>query len=238
MQTLDIPYAADGADMLGYLAVPSGGGTGPAILVAHEGGGLTGHAKDVARRLAAMGYVAFALDYHGGGVPISFQVARSRLDAWIADSTGLRRRMQAALDVLVGRPGVDPRRIAAIGYCYGGAAVIELAQTGANLQAVVGFHSGLRWGRPQDCANIRGRVLVILGADDPIVPPDQRAAFEQQMTAAKVDWQMLVLGGIVHSFTNPDAASLNMPGIAYDARADRRSWRAMTDLLEETIGLP
>lgn len=238
MDARDVAYSADGAHMLGYLAMPSGGACGPAVLVAHEAPGLTGHAKDVARRLAALGYVAFAMDYHGGGGPVPLEEAQARLRAWIADSAGIRLRARAALDVLLAQPGVDAGRVAAIGFCYGGAAVIELAQTGANLQAVIGFHPGLRWDRPQDAVNICGKVLMLIGADDPFAPPDQRAAFERRMTDAHVDWRMILYGGVQHSFTNPDAAAADIPGIVYDAQTDRRSWRAMLDLFGETIGVP
>ncbi|HEY3949159.1 dienelactone hydrolase family protein [Phenylobacterium sp.] len=238
METRDIAYRADGEDLLGYLAVPAGGGRGPAVLVGHEGPGLTEHTKACTRRLAELGYVAFALDYHGGGAPIAMETAQARLRAWFADPAGIRIRAQAGLDVLIAQPDVDPGRVAAIGYCFGGATALELARTGADLKAVVGFHSGLKTGRPQDSANIKGKVLVLMGADDPLVPAEHRADFERDMTAAKVDWRMVVMGGVQHSFTNPDAAGLGIPGIAYDPAADRRSWRAMLDLFAETIGIP
>ncbi len=124
--------------------------------------------------------------------------------------------------------------MAAIGYCFGGTLSLELARSGAPLGAVVGFHSGLATTRPEDASAITGKVLVCIGADDPIIPPEQRADFEAEMRAAGVDWQMHLYGGAVHSFTNP-AADGSMPAIKYDAAADARSWQAMLDLFAEVF---
>jgi dienelactone hydrolase len=237
-QTRDIEYAADGERMVGFMAVPHGGGSGPAVLVAHEGPGLTDHARDRARRLADLGYVAFALDYHGGGQPIPLDQAQPRLRAWVADPTGIRARAQTALDILRQEPGVDSACVAAIGFCFGGTTSLELARTGADLKAVVGFHPGLNTTRQAESANIKGKVLMLVGAADPIVTPQNRADFEKDMTEAKVDWRLVLYGGVGHSFTNPDADAFRMPGFSYHAATDRRSWRAMLDLLAETIGTP
>ena len=164
-----VGYEADGAHLVGLMCAPEGGGSGPAVLVSHEGPGLTDHARDRARRLADLGYVAFALDYHGGGAPIPLDQAQPRLRAWVADPTGIRARAQAALDLLLAEPGVDPSRVAAIG-----------------------FHPGLNTTRQAESRNIKGEVLMLVGADDPIVPPDLRLAFEKDMTEAKVDWRLVL----------------------------------------------
>ncbi len=238
MKFEEIAYSADGADMIGYMVTPTGGATGPAVLVSHEGPGHTDHVHIRSRRLAALGYQVFALDYHGGGKALPMEEARPRIMAWWADPTGIRLRAKAALDILTAQPGVDAARVAAIGYCFGGSTSLELARAGERIAAVVGFHAGLQTSRPQDAANIKGKVLVCIGAADPLVPPEQRTAFEKEMTEAKVDWRMELYGGVGHSFTNPDADSFNMPGIAYDGPTDRRSWRAMIDLFGETIGVP
>jgi len=238
MPAREVAYSADGADMLGFLATPDGGGRGPAVLVAHEAPGLTDHCRDVARRLAALGYVAFALDYHGGGRPLPIEEAQPRLRAWIADPAGIRRRAQAALDVLLAEPGVDPARVAAAGYCYGGNVSLELARTGAALAAVAGFHPGLATTRQAESLNIKAQVLMMIGAEDPLVTPEQIQDFQREMTAAGVDWRLILYGGAPHSFTNPDAAVFGIPGLAYHAETDRRSWRAMLDLFAETIGAP
>jgi dienelactone hydrolase len=140
------------------------------------------------------------------------------------------------MDTLLAQSRVDPGRIAAVGYCYGGTAVLELARGGADLKAVVGFHSGLQTARPQDAAAIKAKVLVQIGADDPVIPAEQRIAFEQEMTAAGVDWRMQVFGKTGHSFTNPEIDAYGLPGFNYQADSDRRSWAAMKDLFGE-VGL-
>ena len=157
-----------------------------------------------------------------------------RLGALAGDPDRIRALAQAGLDVLLASEYADPDRVAAIGYCFGGTLSLELARSGAALAAVVGFHSGLATTRPEDAARITGKVLVCIGADDPIIPPEQRAAFEAEMRAAGVDWQMHLYGGAVHSFTNPDADG-SIPAIRYDSRADARSWQAMLDLFAEVF---
>ncbi|HLI65236.1 MAG TPA: dienelactone hydrolase family protein [Caulobacteraceae bacterium] len=237
MKTQDIEYQADGAELVGYLAVDDAkAGKRPGIIVAHEGGGLTDHAKRSARRLAEAGYIAFALDYYGGGKPLAdINTAMPRIMAWMADPTGIRARAHAALGVLTSQPETDAERLAGIGYCFGGTTVLEMARAGEPLKAVVGFHSGLGTGRPAQAGAVKAKVLVQIGADDPIIPPDQRTAFEAEMKAAGVDWRMLVYGGAGHSFTNPDSSALGRPGFAYDKSADERSWRAMLDLFDEVF---
>jgi dienelactone hydrolase len=231
-----IAYEADGVKMIGQLAVGSGSAKRPGVLVAHESPGVTEHVTRVAERLADLGYVAFALDYQGGGVAITDPAEmRRRFEAFMADPSHIRARTGAALEVLTAHPAVDTDRLAFIGYCYGGTAALELARGGAELKAVVGFHSGLATVRPQDAVNIKAKVLVCIGADDPLVPAEQRAAFEQEMTAAKVDWRMNLYGGTGHSFTNPEADRWSMPGFAYNAQSDRRAWTAMLDLFAETL---
>ncbi|MFZ5669377.1 MAG: dienelactone hydrolase family protein [Pseudomonadota bacterium] len=238
MKTLDIEYHADGARLVGMLAVDEGrAGTRPGVLVCHEGGGLMDHPKRVARRLAELGYVAFAMDYHGDGKPLSdLGQVMPRLQTWMDDPAGIRARAAAALEVLKAQPQTDPARLAAIGYCFGGTTALELARSGADLKAAVGFHSGLATARPDDARAIRCKVLVAIGAEDPIIPPEQRLAFEQEMRAGGVDWRMHLLGGAAHSFTNPDIAAFNRPGFAYHEPSDRRSWRAMLDLFDEVFG--
>ena len=131
---------------------------------------------------------------------------------------------------------VDASRIAAIGYCFGGTMALELARSGAELAAVVGFHSGLGTGRPAQPGEVRASILVCIGADDPMVPAEQRSAFEAEMRAADVDWRMNLYGGAVHSFTNPNAELSGCPGVAYHQATDERSWRAMLDFFGERFG--
>jgi dienelactone hydrolase len=237
MKIQDIEYHADGARLVGTLAVDDGrAGKRPGVIVAHEGGGLGDHARNAARRLAEAGYVAFALDYYGDGKPLpDLSQAMPRIMAWMADPTGIRARAHAALQVLTAQPQTDASRLAGIGYCFGGTTVLEMARAGEDLKAVVGFHSGLGTGRPAQAGAVKGKVLVQIGADDPIIPPEQRLAFEREMTEAKVDWRMIVYGGAGHSFTNPEVGALGRPGFAYDKGADARSWRAMLDLFGEVF---
>ena len=236
MTTTDIAYEAGGSTMVGRLALPDGDGKRPAILIAHEGNGLDDYQKERAERFAALGYVAFALDYHGGGKPL---VDRAEINARLtvlSEQPELAREIAtAALDVLLAQPRTDPSKIAAVGYCFGGTVVLELGRSGADLAAIVGFHPGLTTTRPEDSANIRGKVLMCVGADDPIVTLEQRLAFETDMRAAGADWRMNVYGGAQHSFTHPRAGLAVVPGLEYHQLTDERSWRAMLDLFDEVF---
>ena len=236
--TRDISYEADGRTMIGMLAVPDGNGPRPGILVCHEGPGLDDHAKGRAERLAGeLGYVAFALDYHGDGKPLDDrEQMMARIGEFRADPLRARAVGLAGLDVLCAEPRTDRDKLAAIGYCFGGTLSLELARGGADLKAAVGFHAGLGTTRPEDARAITGKVLALIGADDPIVPHEQRRAFEEEMTAGGVDWQLVVYGGAVHSFTNERAANIDLPGIEYHEPTDRRSWQAMLDLFAEVFG--
>jgi dienelactone hydrolase len=207
------------------------------VLVAHEGPGISDHEREVARRLAALGYAAFALDYHGDGKRIDDRAEMfERLGVLMNDVDLTREIGLAGLAQLLAEPLVDHSRVAAIGYCFGGTMALELGRAGAPLAAIVGLHAGLVSLRPDDSRNINCPVLMCVGADDPIVPAEQRAAFEAEMRAAGVDWQLYVYGRAQHTFTNPAAIGANLPGIVYDAAADARSWRAMMGLLAETVG--
>lgn len=230
-----VAYSAEGVDFIGTVFVPLGSGPAPGVLVAHESNGITRHTLDAAERLAGLGFVALTVDYQGGGISLTDRDEMMRRYAWfMADPSHIRTRLEAARAVLLAQPRVDASRVAAVGYCYGGTAVLELARSGADLKAVVGFHSGLQTARPQDASAIRAKVLVQIGADDPVIPPDQRTAFEQEMTASGVDWRMVVYGNTGHSFTNPEIDAYGLPGFRYQAESDRRSWAAMKDLFAET----
>jgi len=229
-----IDYSANGRAYRGFLADGSGGRPAPGILVAHEGGGLTDHAKGRAERLAELGFVAFALDLFGDQAP-SLDDKMALVRSLRADTAELRARCEAALEVLTGRSNVDKARLAAIGFCFGGAAMIELARAGAPLEAIVAFHPGLVPAPVEDNRRISGKLLLCIGAEDPIAPAEQREAFLAGMSEAGVDWQMQLYGGVAHSFTNPEIDSWNYPGFRYDAEADARSWRAMRHLFEEIL---
>ena len=137
--------------------------------------------------------------------------------------------------MLLQHPRVDAARVAAIGYCFGGTMSLELARAGTDLAAVVGFHSGLGTAAPAEADAVTARVLVCIGVNDPLIPPDQRTAFEQEMNAAGADWRMNLYANAAHSFTNPRASEAGMAGVEYHELTDQRSWRAMLDLLEEVF---
>ena len=238
MKTQDIEYHADGARLVGYLAVDDArAGKRPGVLVAPEGGGLVDLTKSIARRLAEAGYVAFAMDYYGDGKPLADRNAvMPRINAFMAEPSTIRARAAEALAVLARHEECDAGRLAATGYCFGGTTVLELARSGADLKAVVGFHSGLGTTRPAVAGQVKPKILTCIGARDPIIPGDQRLGFEAEMTAAGVDWQMNVYGEAGHSFTNPNAGVFGMSGFDYHAETDRRSWVAMMDLFVETMG--
>jgi dienelactone hydrolase len=238
VDTRNITYEADGRTMIGTLAVPEGTGRVPGVLICHEGPGLDDHARAIAARLAAeLGYVAFALDYHGGGEWVADRdVMMARIGELAADPDRTRGLGMSGLDILRAEPRTDPERLAAIGYCFGGTLALELARGGADIKAVAAFHAGLGTSRPEDASNIRGKVLAMIGADDPIVDQQQRKAFEDEMKAGGVDWVLTVYGGAQHSFTRPGAETSGMPGVQYHEPTDKRSWRAMVDLFDETFG--
>lgn len=203
-------------------------GPRPGILIVHQWTGVSDYEKMRARLLARLGFNVFVVDIYGQGVrPPAPQESGAEASKYKEDRDLFRRRLAAGLEVLRGHERTDPERIAAIGYCFGGTGVLELARSGADIRGVVSFHGGLDTPTPEDAANIKASVLVLHGADDPFVPPAEVAAFEEEMRAAGVDWQLVSYGNAVHSFTQPMAGDDPSRGAAYEARADRRSWQAM-----------
>jgi dienelactone hydrolase len=237
MRTTEIDYQADGRRMVGYLAAPDGGARARgSVLICHEAFGRSATTNAKAEALAALGYVAFAVDYLGDGrVLDDFAALRPLLEGMRGDPALTRAIAQAGLDVLLAQPEADASRVAAIGYCFGGTMALELARGGADVKAVVGFHSGLATTSPAVAGNFHAKVLACIGADDAGIPPEQRAAFEDEMRTAGVDWQLHLYGGVVHSFTSPDAAAHGNPMLKYDAAADRRSWAAMLALFDDAL---
>jgi len=237
-----ITYEASGRPYTGFLADGSGGRRVPGVLVIHEAGGLTGPVKARAAQLAEAGYIAFAMDLFGPemelpepGRPETMAAAQAVVRALRDDVPEFRARVKAGLGVLAGHPHVDAARLAAIGYCLGGAAAIELARSGAPLAAVAGFHAGILPGTAEDDAAIRARVLLCHGADDPVVPLAQIQAFCEALSAAGKDWQLHAYGGVGHSFTNTEIDAWGLPGFFYDEKADRRSWAALMQLFGEVF---
>jgi dienelactone hydrolase len=233
----ELRYKAAGVDMVGSLHLPPGGKPAPGVLVFPEAFGLGEHAMEKAERIATeLGYAALACDLHGERKAIGMDQLGDALAA-LRTAERVRAHTGDSLRVFTAQPGVDASRIAAIGYCLGGTMSFELALSGADIKAAIGFHSGLQVSSPQDAGQIKGKVMALLGADDPGIPPAARAEFEKMLTDAKVDWQVTLYGGVVHSYTNKDADKAgNLAFLRYDANADRRSWDQMALLLKEVFG--
>jgi dienelactone hydrolase len=212
-------------------------GPRPGVVLFPDARGMGEAAKACARRLAGEGHVVLVADLYGHATFVEELPEAVRLmNELRGDVTRWRQRARAALEALARQAGVDRGRLAAIGYCFGGSTALELARSGAALGAVVSFHGTLASPRPEDAANIKARVLVCHGAADPLVPPDQVAAFVTAMCKAPVDWQLHSYAGVVHGFTNPEADNAGTPALAYNAAADRRSWQAMLELFGEAFG--
>jgi dienelactone hydrolase len=223
----------------GYLAYDDAkSGKRPGVLVAHEWNGCGEYMHKRCQMLAELGYVAFAADIFGkGNRAKTFPECEAISKAYYEDRQLTRRRAKAALDQLTRQPNVDASKVAAIGYCFGGIVVLELARSGADVKGSVAFHGQLSTPNPADAKNIKGKVLICHGAIDPVVPPSEVAAFEKEMEDAKVDWQFIAYGGAMHTFTNWSLPTTPPPGMpaAYNEKADKRSWQAMRDFFAETI---
>ncbi|MBE0617710.1 MAG: dienelactone hydrolase family protein [Proteobacteria bacterium] len=213
----------------GYLALDDAvSGKRPGVLVVHEWYGLNDYTRSRTEQLARMGYVAFAADIYGKGKRAAdAEQARHLAGVFWQDQELLRARAFAGLEVLRGQERVDSRRVAAIGYCFGGTTVLELARANAPVLGVASFHGGLKTTDPEATTGMRPKVLVLHGADDPFVPPADVAAFQDEMPRAGADWQMNIYGGAQHSFTNPAADGVALKGAQYQEAADRRSWEAL-----------
>ena len=237
MRTETVTYEADGLRFKSELFVEAGTEPKPGVLVFPEAFGLSDHARHRAEGLAKLGYAALACDIHGEGRLVTdLGEAMSLLKPLYADTKRMRARGLAALKVLKAREEVVRDRTASIGFCFGGTMSLELARSGSDLCAVVGFHSGLSTTAPKsDAKAYRGRVLVCIGADDPFISPEERKTFEAEMREAGVDWQMHLYGGTVHSFTNPQAAERNNPAMRYSKAADKESWAAMQELFSAAL---
>lgn len=261
----DIEYFSDGKRYVGYLAVePDLIGKRPGVLIGHDGFGLGESAKMFARRIASLGYVVFVADYHGDGKLLDVDAALKRIYGFMANPLPIRAIMTEALGVLSSQQWVDRHRLAAIGYCYGGGAALELGRSGADLRAIVAFHGALQTARPQDAVNIKAKVLACSGGTDAIAPPGEKDAFQKEMIdAGTVDWRLYIYGGTGHSFTDPTphqpgrgnvgaaiaraggttaggpgpiAVGGRNPGVGYNELSDRRSFAEMLALFNEVFG--
>lgn len=208
-------------------------GKRPAVLVAHDWSGRNDFAQDKARKLAELGYVGFALDMFGKGILGSSKEEKSKLiQPFVEDRSKLQKRILAALNTLKTQEQVDTSKIAAIGFCFGGMCVLDLARSGADIRGVVSFHGLLFPLGLEAKESIKAKVLVLHGYEDPLAPKDQVAAFEKEMTQARADWQLHMYGGALHAFTNPAANDRDF-GTVYNALADKRSWMEMKNFFDE-----
>jgi dienelactone hydrolase len=231
-----LKYRHDGLLLQGQLAIPKGPGPHPAVLVMHEARGLGPHVRRRAAMLAEAGYLALASDMYGSGRYFEDpQEAAEPFMAMQKNPALLRARALAAFEALRAHPHADSARLAAIGFCFGGQCVLELARSGADARAVVSFHGILATQAPAQPQGVRAKVLAIAGAKDPYAPLSDVAAFQAEMTAAAADWQLTLYGEGSHAFTDPIAGGLDVPGVRYDPFLDRLSWAQATAFLGATL---
>jgi dienelactone hydrolase len=237
VKTEIVEYKQGDVVLQGYLAYDESlTGKRPGILVVHDWLGLSEDTKMRAEMLAGLGYVAFAADIYGKGVrPKNAQEAQAEVGKYYQDRTLWRARARAGLDLLASRPEVDPSRLGVMGYCFGGGTSLELARSGAPVKGVVSFHGSLSTPTPEDARNIKGKVLVLHGADDPYVKQADVTAFMDEMRKGGVNWELVQYSGAVHAFTIKREGTDNSKGAAYNAQADRRSWEAMKDFWNEVF---
>lgn len=235
VRTETVVYKHGDTTLEGFLAYPETSNRPlPGVLVVHDWGGPGDYSRRRTEQLAEAGYVALAIDMYGQGVrPTTMEEKAKQAAIYRADRALMRARARAGLDVLLANPGVDPKRVAAIGYCFGGGTSLELARSGAPLAGAVSFHGNLDTPNPGDAKAIKAQILVCHGADDPYVPAEQVSAFQKEMKDARVDYQLIVYGGAVHAFTQKEAGNDNSKGAAYNEAADRRSWEAMRSFFAE-----
>jgi dienelactone hydrolase len=240
VQTRVVEYEHDGTKLKGFLAYDDATkDRRPGVLVFPEWWGLNEYAKDRARQLAGLGYVAFAADLYGEGKVIDVahpEDAQKMAGALRANVKAWRGRAGAALKQLTAQPNVDPSRVAAIGYCLGGSTALQLAYSGADLKAVATFHAALPAPTPEEAKAVKGRLLICHGEADKFIPEKAIADFKAALDKAGVKYEFVSFPGVVHSFTVPDADKAKNPGMKYDKAADEKSWKLMQDLFKQTLG--
>lgn len=237
----EVSYRTDSTEMRGYLAYDDAiKGARPAVLVVHEWWGHNDYARKRAEMLASMGYVALAVDMYGDGKLADHpDDAMKFMQAAVSNKEEAQARFVSALELLKSHARSDSEKVAAIGYCFGGAVVLNMARAGMDLDAVVSFHGSIDpMGNPAQPGKVLAKVAVFNGEQDPMVKPESIAAFKQEMSAAKVDYQFVNYPGALHSFTNPAADEFGqrfeMP-LAYNKAADEASWQAMSELFDEVF---
>lgn len=230
-----VEYQAQGVPLKGFLAYDDAlSEKRPAVMVVHEWWGLNDYARGRARMLAELGYTAFAVDMYGDGKTAAHPKEAGEFAAAVRNNMLVARaRFNAAMEVVKKHKTVNPDKIAAIGYCFGGGIVLQMALDGTDLDGVVSFHGSLGGVYPDTKPDVKAKILICHGADDPHISAGQIEEFMRQLKTAAADWQMNSYGGTVHSFTNPDAGSDPSTGSAYNKAADQRSWQAMKLFLKE-----
>jgi dienelactone hydrolase len=240
VKTREIEYKQEGSGtpLKGLIAWDDANpGKRPGILVVHEWWGMNDRMRGVARQLAEAGYVGFALDVYGNGQSTEDHAhAEAMMNAAMKDPAAVKARFDAAVAQLRQDPHVDPTKIAAFGYCMGGAIALNMARAGEDLAAVVSFHGLLQTQTPARPGAIKGRILVLAGDADPFVPKEQIDAFRKEMADAGAKADVVVFPGAKHAFTNPNAAKYGMPELAYNAAAAKASWADAMKLLKEVFG--
>jgi dienelactone hydrolase len=237
VKTQEVEYKQGDTVLQGFVAWDDAKkGKRPGVLVVHEWWGHNQHARNQAIRLAEAGYVGFALDMYGKGkVADHPDSAQAFMKEATKDPAALSARFNAALEQLKQNELVDTQRIGAIGYCFGGAVVLGQARAGADLKAVATFHGAIATETPAQPGKVKAKIIVLNGAADPMVTPEQREAFKKEMKAAKVKYEFIDLKGAKHGFTNPDADKHGMPALAYNAEADKKSWAEMLKFFKKNL---
>lgn len=236
--TKPIEYEYDGTKLTGFLAYDdSVKEKRPGVLVVHEFWGLNDYAKERCKKLAELGYVAFAVDMYGSGSVAKHPDDARKMAMAVRDNVKTwRGRAEAGLKQLTSQPNVDAGKIAAIGYCFGGSTCLQLAYSGANLKAVATFHAGLITPTPEEAKAIKAKLLICNGADDTFIPEKAINEFKAALDKAGVKYTFENFPGAVHSFTVPGADKENIPGVKYNKEADEKSWKMMLDLFKEQLG--
>jgi dienelactone hydrolase len=232
----EIVYKIDTTSFRGYFAYDdSFKGKRPGVLVAHEWWGLNDFARKQAENLAHLGYAAFAVDMYGNGISTNDYATAARMAGEVRGTARMRQRITAGYKAMLSQQIVDAKRTAAIGFCFGGTAVLDLAFGGADCRGVVTFHGGLFPPKPDEFGNIKAKFLILHGANDPTMTPEVVSQFQESMRNSNADWRMVYFGNTVHSFTNPSAGSDPKNGIAYNALSAARAFSCMKLFLEEIM---
>ncbi len=235
IRTSTVEYKHGSVVLEGYLAYDDRiSDKRPGVLIVHEWWGLTPNIKKRAEELASLGYIAFAVDMYGKGITAADPGKASELSGvYRSDRKLMFNRAMAGYEILSRHPLVIPEKIAAIGYCFGGTTVLELARGHAPVAGIVSFHGSLDTPHPSDTKDVKAKVLVLHGSEDPFASKEQIDTFMNEMRRSGADWQMFFYGGAMHSFTNPEADRYGIKGIAYNEKADKRSWQAMKIFFDE-----